>query len=76
MRKLEEVIQNAAAVGEQLMGDDVNGFKFVGDEQSYWNKMLKDAIQSERMNPLDTNWLSENNLPYLDFDYDLWYASE
>ncbi|WP_054711165.1 hypothetical protein [Bacillus sp. JCM 19041] len=76
MGKLQEVIQNAAASGEQLMGDDVNGFKFVGDEQSYWNKMLDDAIQSEVMDQIDTNWLSENNLPYLDFDYELWNAIE
>lgn len=71
---VKDVIINAHELGAQVMGDDFIGYKFVGTKSEFWNGVLYFMHENgeDIGRYLNTTWLNENNITYLNYDSNVW----
>lgn len=70
---LKILLSEAMADGTALMGDDVIGYKFIGDRSNLWNNLLiqyqQESHQRERLNRY---WLNQQGFLCMDYEKETW----
>lgn len=71
---IETVVKQAVHYGEQLMGDDFIGYKFVKGNSIFWNSLIYNLYQNDHdvANILNKAWLLQNNIETLEYDSNVW----
>lgn len=74
----QTIINKAIAEKVTLMGDDFIGFKFVGEDAGFYNKLLVEAYQEgqEVLMFMNSKWLNENKIPYVEYESNIWNEEE
>jgi hypothetical protein len=70
------LLELAKASKATLMGDDMVGFKYIGKDGEFWNKLLKELEDEDyTLEELNMTWLKENDIPFADYDNTKWSES-
>lgn len=67
------LLELAKASKATLMGDDMVGFKYIGEGGEFWNTLLQELENEDYMlEELNMEWLKENDIPFSEYDNKKW----